>query len=132
MLMMNLESRTVVFEDIGRYRRSMATFLLYADCRLSCRQILATGKRRSPEELCDRIGELLSGFPLHTRSLIFLESVTSSDIQMACQKMMTQSPAVAAFGNLSDMPSYGDIDSAFAKGGRLPGRSNNFFGRFKF
>jgi processing peptidase subunit alpha len=38
MLMMNLESRNVVFEDIGR-------------------QVLATGQRNLPEELCNKIGQ---------------------------------------------------------------------------
>ena len=38
MLMMNLESRPVIFEDVGR-------------------QILATGERKSPQALCDMIGK---------------------------------------------------------------------------
>lgn len=38
MLMMNLESRPVIFEDVGR-------------------QVLSTGKRKLPHELCDLISE---------------------------------------------------------------------------
>ena len=38
MLMMNLESRPVIFEDVGR-------------------QVLATGKRKLPHELCTLISE---------------------------------------------------------------------------
>lgn len=38
MLMMNLESRPVIFEDVGR-------------------QVLATGKRKLPHELCDLISK---------------------------------------------------------------------------
>ncbi|GCC44515.1 hypothetical protein chiPu_0028675, partial [Chiloscyllium punctatum] len=38
MLMMNLESRPVIFEDVGR-------------------QVLATGSRKLPQELCKLIGE---------------------------------------------------------------------------
>ena len=44
MLMMNLESRPVVFEDVGR-------------------QVLSTGKRKLPHELCALISE--SGSPEH-------------------------------------------------------------------
>ncbi|XP_062515857.1 mitochondrial-processing peptidase subunit alpha-like [Corticium candelabrum] len=42
MLMMNLESRNIVFEDIGR-------------------QVLATRHRQSPQELCDKIDAVTSG-----------------------------------------------------------------------
>lgn len=38
MLMMNLESRPVIFEDVGR-------------------QVLSTGKRKLPHELCHLISE---------------------------------------------------------------------------
>lgn len=38
MLMMNLESRPVIFEDVGR-------------------QVLSTGRRKLPHELCDLISE---------------------------------------------------------------------------
>lgn len=43
MLMMNLESRPVIFEDVGR-------------------QVLSTGKRKLPHELCDLISEYWTQF----------------------------------------------------------------------
>ncbi|KAG1927943.1 mitochondrial-processing peptidase subunit alpha [Pimephales promelas] len=85
MLMMNLESRPVVFEDVGR-------------------QVLATGKRKLPHELC----ELIS-------------NVTASDIKRVTAKMLRSKPAVAALGDLTELPSYEDIQAALSsKDGRLP------------
>uniref|UniRef100_A0A671RGE5 Mitochondrial-processing peptidase subunit alpha n=1 Tax=Sinocyclocheilus anshuiensis TaxID=1608454 RepID=A0A671RGE5_9TELE len=85
MLMMNLESRPVIFEDVGR-------------------QVLATGKRKLPHELC----ELIS-------------NVTASDIKRVTMKMLRSKPAVAALGDLSELPSYEDIQAALSsKDGRLP------------
>lgn len=43
MLMMNLESRPVIFEDVGR-------------------QVLSTGKRKLPHELCHLISEYWKDF----------------------------------------------------------------------
>uniref|UniRef100_A0A8C1PR86 Mitochondrial-processing peptidase subunit alpha n=1 Tax=Cyprinus carpio TaxID=7962 RepID=A0A8C1PR86_CYPCA len=85
MLMMNLESRPVIFEDVGR-------------------QVLATGKRKLPHELC----ELIS-------------NVTASDIKRVTTKMLRSKPAVAALGDLTELPSYEDIQAALSsKDGRLP------------
>uniref|UniRef100_A0A673MAC5 Mitochondrial-processing peptidase subunit alpha n=1 Tax=Sinocyclocheilus rhinocerous TaxID=307959 RepID=A0A673MAC5_9TELE len=85
MLMMNLESRPVIFEDVGR-------------------QVLATGKRKLPHELC----ELIS-------------NVTASDIKRVTMKMLRSKPAVAALGDLSELPLYEDIQAALSsKDGRLP------------
>uniref|UniRef100_A0A8C1VQ53 Mitochondrial-processing peptidase subunit alpha n=1 Tax=Cyprinus carpio TaxID=7962 RepID=A0A8C1VQ53_CYPCA len=85
MLMMNLESRPVIFEDVGR-------------------QVLATGKRKLPHELC----ELIS-------------NVTASDIKRVTTKMLRSKPAVAALGELTELPSYEDIQAALSsKDGRLP------------
>uniref|UniRef100_A0A672NJR5 Mitochondrial-processing peptidase subunit alpha n=1 Tax=Sinocyclocheilus grahami TaxID=75366 RepID=A0A672NJR5_SINGR len=85
MLMMNLESRPVIFEDVGR-------------------QVLATGKRKLPHELC----ELIS-------------NVTASDVKRVTMKMLRSKPAVAALGDLSELPSYEDIQAALSsKDGRLP------------
>ncbi|XP_051551615.1 mitochondrial-processing peptidase subunit alpha-like isoform X2 [Myxocyprinus asiaticus] len=84
MLMMNLESRPVIFEDVGR-------------------QVLATGKRKLPHELC----ELIS-------------NVTADDIKRVTTKMLRSKPAVAALGDLTEMPSYEDIQAALtSKDGRL-------------
>uniref|UniRef100_A0A672T329 Alpha-MPP n=1 Tax=Sinocyclocheilus grahami TaxID=75366 RepID=A0A672T329_SINGR len=85
MLMMNLESRPVIFEDVGR-------------------QVLATGKRKLPHELC----ELIS-------------NITASDIKRVTTKMLRSKPAVAALGDLTELPSYEDIQAALSsKDGRLP------------
>ncbi|XP_055775172.1 mitochondrial-processing peptidase subunit alpha-like isoform X2 [Salvelinus fontinalis] len=85
MLMMNLESRPVIFEDVGR-------------------QVLATGKRKLPHELCDLIS-----------------NVTASDIKRVTTKMLCSKPAVAALGDLTEMPSYEHIQAALSsKDGHLP------------
>uniref|UniRef100_A0A673XYF5 Alpha-MPP n=1 Tax=Salmo trutta TaxID=8032 RepID=A0A673XYF5_SALTR len=85
MLMMNLESRPVIFEDVGR-------------------QVLATGTRKLPHELCDLIS-----------------NITASDIKRVTTKMLRSKPAVAALGDLTEMPSYEHIQAALSsKDGRLP------------
>ncbi|XP_017551085.1 mitochondrial-processing peptidase subunit alpha [Pygocentrus nattereri] len=85
MLMMNLESRPVIFEDVGR-------------------QVLATGKRKLPHELCQLIS-----------------NVTASDIKRVTTKMLRSKPAVAALGDLTELPSYEHIQAALSsKDGRLP------------
>lgn len=85
MLMMNLESRPVIFEDVGR-------------------QVLSTGKRKLPQELCDLIS-----------------SVNASDIKRVTTKMLRSKPAVAALGDLTELPTYEHIQAALSsKDGRLP------------
>ncbi|XP_076853839.1 mitochondrial-processing peptidase subunit alpha [Brachyhypopomus gauderio] len=85
MLMMNLESRPVIFEDVGR-------------------QVLATGKRKLPHELCQLIS-----------------NVTAGDIKRVTAKMLRSKPAVAALGDLTELPSYEHIQAALSsKDGRLP------------
>ncbi|XP_044161568.1 LOW QUALITY PROTEIN: mitochondrial-processing peptidase subunit alpha [Bufo gargarizans] len=91
MLMMNLESRPVIFEDVGR-------------------QVLATGKRKLPHELCSLISK-----------------VKASDIKRVATKMLRSKPAVAALGDLSELPDYDQIQAALSsKDGRLP-RSYRLF-----
>uniref|UniRef100_A0A8C3N3A3 Mitochondrial-processing peptidase subunit alpha n=1 Tax=Geospiza parvula TaxID=87175 RepID=A0A8C3N3A3_GEOPR len=85
MLMMNLESRPVIFEDVGR-------------------QVLATNTRKLPHELCDLISQ-----------------VKPSDIKRVVTKMLHKKPAVAALGDLTDLPTYEHIQAALSsKDGRLP------------
>uniref|UniRef100_A0A8C7WQ75 Mitochondrial-processing peptidase subunit alpha n=1 Tax=Oryzias sinensis TaxID=183150 RepID=A0A8C7WQ75_9TELE len=85
MLMMNLESRPVIFEDVGR-------------------QVLSTGNRKLPHELCQLISK-----------------VTAGDIKRVTNKMLRGKPAVAALGDLSELPSYEHIQAALSsKDGRLP------------
>ncbi|XP_040180051.1 mitochondrial-processing peptidase subunit alpha [Rana temporaria] len=91
MLMMNLESRPVIFEDVGR-------------------QVLATGTRKLPHELCSLIS-----------------NIKASDIKRVATKMLRNKPAVAALGNLSELPDYDQIQTALSsKDGRLP-RSYRLF-----
>ena len=85
MLMMNLESRPVIFEDVGR-------------------QVLATNTRKLPHELCALISK-----------------VKSTDIKRVVTKMLHKKPAVAALGDLTDLPTYEHIQEALSsKDGRLP------------
>ncbi|KAM3825389.1 mitochondrial-processing peptidase subunit alpha isoform 1-T1 [Vipera latastei] len=85
MLMMNLESRPVIFEDVGR-------------------QVLATGGRKLPEELC-----------------VLIDRVSAGDIRRVATKMLRKKPAVAALGDLRELPSYEHLQAALAsKDGRLP------------
>lgn len=53
--MMNMESRVVNFEDLGRFVNAILQHICHM---INCnRQVLATGTRMSTEELCKRIGE---------------------------------------------------------------------------
>ncbi|KAG8518639.1 Mitochondrial-processing peptidase subunit alpha, partial [Galemys pyrenaicus] len=85
MLMMNLESRPVIFEDVGR-------------------QVLATRSRKLPHELC-----------------ALIRGVRPEDVRRVASAMLRGKPAVAALGDLTDLPSYEHIQEALAsKDGRLP------------
>ncbi|XP_019612332.2 mitochondrial-processing peptidase subunit alpha [Rhinolophus sinicus] len=85
MLMMNLESRPVIFEDVGR-------------------QVLATRSRKLPHELC-----------------ALIRDVKPEDVRRVSSKMLRGKPAVAALGDLADLPSYEHIQAALSsRDGRLP------------
>ncbi|KAM8802423.1 mitochondrial-processing peptidase subunit alpha [Rhynchonycteris naso] len=85
MLMMNLESRPVIFEDVGR-------------------QVLATHSRKLPHELC-----------------ALIRDVKPEDIKRVASRMLRRKPAVAALGDLSDLPTYEHIQAALSsRDGRLP------------
>uniref|UniRef100_A0A8C6ES96 Mitochondrial-processing peptidase subunit alpha n=1 Tax=Marmota marmota marmota TaxID=9994 RepID=A0A8C6ES96_MARMA len=85
MLMMNLESRPVIFEDVGR-------------------QVLATRSRKLPHELCTLIC-----------------NVKPEDVRRVASKMLRGKPAVAALGDLTNLPTYEHIQAALAsRDGRLP------------
>jgi len=92
MLMMNLESRPVIFEDVGR-------------------QILATGTRKSPQELCQMI-----------------DQVTNEDVVRVAKRMLKSKPSMSAVGNLKDLPSLSEVESALSSNGKLTSRFR-FFGR---
>lgn len=76
-IIMNLESRQVLFEDIGR-------------------QILSLGKREDPASLCEKI-----------------DKVTASDVQKAVAKILSTPISVAAFGDVSKIPSSDVLGSKF-------------------
>ncbi|XP_047380431.1 mitochondrial-processing peptidase subunit alpha isoform X2 [Sciurus carolinensis] len=124
MLMMNLESRPVIFEDVGR-------------------QVLATQSRKLPQELC----MLIPGTSTHDptwkewSSGGFLKrtdgckvpgeqravcsdcpgNVKPDDIQRVASKMLRGKPAVAALGDLTNLPTYEHIQVALSsRDGRLP------------
>ncbi|XP_068826941.1 mitochondrial-processing peptidase subunit alpha [Capricornis sumatraensis] len=85
MLMMNLEARPVIFEDVGR-------------------QVLATRSRKLPHELC-----------------ALIRDVKPEDIKRVASKMLRGKPAVAALGDLSELPTYEHVQTALAsRDGRLP------------
>ena len=76
-ILMNLEKREVLFEDLGR-------------------QVLTFGKRLEPEDLCKQI-----------------DGLTGKQIQQAAQALLSSKPTVAAFGDISALPSYEQIEGLF-------------------
>lgn len=78
MLLMNLESRPVLFEDVAR-------------------QVLANGKREAAEYYFNEI-----------------EKIQAEDLSRAANRMLQSVPSVAAYGNLSNLPSYSEVHSAFS------------------
>lgn len=120
MLLMNLEVRPVVFEDIGR-------------------QVLASGERRQPEYFISEIGKsdrrwhlLVAPRPpliplhplescLHKNSFFhFAEKVTATDIQRVARRFLATPPSLAARGNIQALPDIKDIQSGLTNNGRLP------------
>jgi len=92
MLMMNLEARPVIFEDVGR-------------------QILATGIRKSPQQLCGLI-----------------EQVSNDDIVRVATNMIRSRPCLSAVGNLTNLPTLQEVESALTTNKRLTSRFR-LFGR---
>ncbi|XP_060074706.1 mitochondrial-processing peptidase subunit alpha-like [Ylistrum balloti] len=90
MLMMNLEMRPVMFEDVGR-------------------QVLANGHRRPVEYYFDAIG-----------------NITGADVQRVASRMLKTKLSVAAYGNLSKLPSYEDLQSHLGGKGSLYRQFNPF------
>lgn len=86
MLLMNLESRPVVFEDIGR-------------------QVLSTGERKRPEYFINEI-----------------EKISAGDIQRIARRLLASPPALAARGQIKDLPELKDLQAGLLDNeGRLPG-----------
>ncbi len=91
MLLMNLEARPVMFEDIGR-------------------QVLSSGQRRPPQFFIDRI-----------------DKVTPDDIVRVAREMLRSRASVAGLGDLRQLPTLEEIESALqSKDGKIPKRFNLF------
>ena len=121
MLLMNLESRPVVFEDIGR-------------------QVLANGQRQPPQYYIDEIGKFLI---ILKKSAVFIVDVFSrsflcnfflnlgkikaEDIKRVADKMLRSKPALAALGNLKKLPSYEQIQQGLHdREGKMPRKFSIF------
>lgn len=108
MLLMNLESRPVVFEDIGR-------------------QVLATGHRKRPEYFIGEIGNFRIERNLSSSNCV-LEKITKDDIVAVAKRLLSSQPAVAARGDLRKMPSLEYIQAGFLDSeGRMPSRKLSLF-----
>ncbi|RWS03327.1 mitochondrial-processing peptidase subunit alpha-like protein [Dinothrombium tinctorium] len=91
MLLMNLEARPVLFEDLAR-------------------QVLANGFKRSPQYFIEQI-----------------DKVSDDDIQRIGARMLKSKPSVAALGDVKQLPSLDDIETALnSKDGRIPKRFTLF------
>ncbi|XP_054162372.1 arginine--tRNA ligase, cytoplasmic-like [Oppia nitens] len=91
MLLMNLEMRPVMFEDIAR-------------------QVLAAGNRKTAQYFIDQI-----------------DRITDEDIRRVATKMLRSRVSVAALGNVKQLPSLEDIETALnSKDGRIPQRFTLF------
>ena len=91
MLLMNLEARPVVFEDVAR-------------------QVLASGFRRSPRFYINKIND-----------------VTAEDVIQVATKMLRSKPAVAALGDIKQLPPLEDFVTALSsRDGRIPKRFTLF------
>ncbi|KAH7640275.1 hypothetical protein DERF_004789 [Dermatophagoides farinae] len=91
MLLMNLEARPVMFEDIGR-------------------QVLSSGERRQPQFYIDRI-----------------DRVTEDDLVRVARDMLKTRASIAALGNLNQLPTIEEIESALqSKNGQISKRFTLF------
>lgn len=108
MLLMNLESRPVVFEDIGR-------------------QVLATGQRKKTQQFIEAIGELDNALIALILINFFLEKITSEDIQKVARRFLSSTPSLAARGQIQGLPSIKDIQAGILQNGVLPGKRLSLF-----
>lgn len=106
MLLMNLEARPVVFEDIAR-------------------QVLATGSRRPPEYFINEIGksslerlqEAMKNNKFH-----LTDKISAKDIQRVAKRLLATPPSLAARGEITDIQSLEDIQAGLLNSeGRMPG-----------
>ncbi|VDM74347.1 unnamed protein product [Strongylus vulgaris] len=108
-LMMNLEVRPVMFEDLAR-------------------QVIGHGYRRKPEEYLEKIGEfsvkhaLKYVFILHYKNLLCcfelvsseINKVTADDIVRIAERMLSGRPSLVGYGDIAKLSSYEALDSAVA------------------
>lgn len=115
MLLMNLEARPVVFEDIAR-------------------QVLATGSRRPPEFFIDEIGEWFRDKERERLGVIITPSlsdkITGADIQRVARRLLATPPSLAARGEINEIQELADIQAGLLNSeGRIPGSGSK---RMKF
>jgi mitochondrial-processing peptidase subunit alpha len=107
MLLMNLEARPVIFEDIGR-------------------QVLATGERKRPEYFMEKICKSFRNAYSWSISYCFLCSaakVGETDIARVARRLLRSQPAIAARGELSKLPSLADFQSGLLdEAGKMPSK----------
>ncbi|VDO31795.1 unnamed protein product [Haemonchus placei] len=93
-LMMNLEVRPVMFEDLSR-------------------QVIGHGYRRKPQEYLEKIGELL--FTLFTFYSGKVKSVTAEEIVRIAERMLAGRPSLVGYGDIGKLASYEALDEAVAR-----------------
>ena len=111
MLMMNLESRPVIFEDLAR-------------------QVLAQGHREEPEKYIQKINQVTPQDiqRVAEKMLRFVISWKKNPIQfffkLISRNIFSRSkPSVAAIGTLDELPDFHDIELGLLdKNGKMPKR----------
>lgn len=105
MLLMNLEARPVVFEDIGR-------------------QVLATGARKRPDHFIKEIGTCFFFLYINLKIIHFFfvaEKIAAEDIQRVARRFLASPPSLAARGDIKGLPSVKDIQVGLSNNeGRIP------------
>ena len=135
-MMMNLESRLIVFEDIGRYSEGPAIPNLCVSWYPPLlHQGRYWGKARSlvPKNCTTKLVIPVyiwrcrgagSPPPIEHQFLFCIEGVTSRDVQRAGERMMgCGNPALAALGDLTNVPSMTEVTKALSNRGHLPKKS---------
>lgn len=111
MLLMNLESRPIVFEDIGR-------------------QVLATGERKPPEYFISEIGINFSSFisvaPSQINIFHLIGKINEKDIHRVSQRMLGSKHSIAALGELGGLPTKDEIAHGLINGGMVKAEGKRF------
>lgn len=97
-LLMNLESRTISFEDIGRYFPQFIDAFNCEDYKFK-RQVLGHNKRYSAQDLCDKIGTKNLDECICIDILLITDAVSCDDVKRLGEKMLLDRPiSVATLG----------------------------------